>query len=80
MTRKCTLPTIVALALETQRNFYPFVLIVPAVLVLTKDSKQKIVKGVVVVVLYALTVLGLNFVAFSIIGDWKFVDATIGFM
>lgn len=80
MIRKWTLPTIIALALETQRNFYPVVLIVPAVLVLTKDAKNKILAGAVVVVLYCLVVVGLSFVAFSITGNWKFIDSTLGFM
>lgn len=80
MTRKWSLPTIVALALETQRNFYPFVLIVPAVLVLTKDSKKKILSGTIIVVFYCLAVTGLNFAAFSITNNWKFIDSTLGFM
>lgn len=80
MTRKWSLPTIVALALETQRNFYPFVLIVPAVLVLTKDSKSKILSGTIIVVFYCLAVTGLNFAAFSITNNWKFIDSTLGFM
>lgn len=74
------------LVLETQRNFYPFVLIVPAALEFSqmKDSKQERTftwKGVLKVNIVFLTILGLAHVAsFLIMKDWNFLDATYGFM
>lgn len=74
------------LALETQRNFYPFVLIVPAMMILTEDSAKttrngRIVKSLFVALIY-LTMLGaINGLCFMVMQqDWGFLQSTYGFM
>lgn len=75
------------LALETQRNFYPIVLIVPAMLILSDEedavnglNKKRLVKSVSVFVLF-LTMLGaVNGLGYGIMQNWEFLQSTYGFM
>lgn len=80
ITKRSKLLTVVALAMETQNNFYPFILIVPAVLAFTKESKNKLAEGGFLIALYIAMIAGLNWISFKITGNWSFVDSTIGFM
>lgn len=91
--RKQTLLCCLCLALETQRNFYPIELIVPASLYLSshevKDDdavdlienhtfKWSSVFGVIAK--FAVILTGLHLVSYWIVDDWSFLDATYGFM
>lgn len=91
MARKQPLPCCLFLALETQRNFYPFVLIVPAAIQISElnenydstfDSGRNFCwKGFCrVLALFALTLAALNVAASYVTGDWTFIDSTYGFM
>lgn len=88
MARRQTLPCCLFLALETQRNFYPFVLIVPAALHLSRtkednetDSEQIRYGGVFrVILLFAIVLGGLSLAASFVTNDWTFLDSTYGFM
>lgn len=80
LSRKQTVLSCLFLALETQRNFYPFVLIVPCMLVLSEGKTNKTQKCLQVFVLYAFLLAALNGVGFLIVGDWSFLYATYGFM
>lgn len=74
------------LALETQRNFYPFVLIVPAALEFSqkRDSEQEMTftwKGVFKVFTIFLVTLSFTHAAsYFVMNDLSFLDATYGFM
>ncbi len=68
------------LALETQKNFYPFVLIVPAALAFSEDSKSKTRCRVFVVLSFLSILGGLQYLNFLLMGNWKFLDATYGFI
>lgn len=91
--RKQTLLCCLCLALETQRNFYPIELIIPASLYLSlyevsndeavdlienKSFKWRDVAGVIAKFSGILAVLHL--ISFYIVKDWSFLDATYGFM
>lgn len=93
LVKKQTLLTCLCLALETQRNFYPIVLIVPASLYLSsrevKDADaidlidnttfrwSDILK---VMTVFGMVLIGLHFIAYCILNDWSYLDATYGFM
>lgn len=74
------------LALETQRNFYPFVLIVPAALEFSqkRDSEQEISftwRNVIKVILKFIVALAATHgLSYIIMNDSTFLDATYGFM
>lgn len=81
------------LALETQRNFYPIALIVPAALYFSegeaneKDSSDLVINTTFkwkdifgVVTIFAVILTATHFAAYSITQDWSFLDATYGFM
>lgn len=91
--RKQTLLCCLCLALETQRNFYPFELIIPASLYLSshevkdddaidliENTSFKWRVALSVVFKFGLILTGLHFVAYCIVNDWSFLDATYGFM
>lgn len=80
LSRKNTLLTCLFLALETQRNFYPFVLIVPSMLVLSAGKANRGVRCAQVGLVYVLLLAMLNGAGFLIIGNWSFLYATYGFM
>lgn len=81
LSRRNTLLTCLALALETQRNFYPFVLIVPAVLMLSeRRGPIRWLCAVQIFNAYALLLAVLNVLGFLIVGNWSFLYATYGFM
>lgn len=81
LSRRHALLTVVALALETQRNFYPVVLIVPAALVLSEERRvHRWMRAVQIVNAYALALAVLNVTGFWLMRSWSFVGATYGFM
>lgn len=81
LSRKNTFLSCLFLSLETQRNFYPFVLIVPAMLILSKnDHGFSKIKMLLVLFTYLCTFIGLNYASFYLIQDWNFLNATFGFM
>lgn len=81
LSQRNTILSCLFLSLETQRNFYPFVLIVPAMLILSRSGdKLNKSKMLQVLFVYLSTFVGLNFAAFYLIQDWNFLYATFGFM
>lgn len=68
------------LALETQKNFYPFVLIVPIALVFSENSKAKIPDRAITILSFLLILLGLQYGSFMLMGSWSFLNSTYGFM
>lgn len=93
LSRKQLLPCCLCLALETQRNFYPIVLIVPAALYLSQTEIEhtdetdpnvrttfswKHIARVSVVFVVILAIT--HAAAYAIANDWTFLDATYGFM
>ncbi|KAG5676334.1 hypothetical protein PVAND_006177 [Polypedilum vanderplanki] len=71
---------LLALAFETQKNFYPFVLIVPIALAFSENDKSKNLKRIITVVTFASIFGLLNYIAFTYMGNWKFLDSTFGFI
>ncbi|XP_062547583.1 phosphatidylinositol glycan anchor biosynthesis class U protein [Armigeres subalbatus] len=80
MARRSRLVACVPLALETQINIYPCVLIIPAALYIAQDDKQKTSSIFFTCGMFLMTFLGVNYAAYVIIGDWGFLDATYGFI
>lgn len=69
-----------ALALETQKSFYPFILIVPIALTFSEESKSKSVSMTMSIATYAGIFGVLNYLAFHQMGNWNFIDSTFGFI
>lgn len=81
MAHRIRLVACVALALETQMNIYPCVLIIPAALYIAQDDGQHKVRSIMITcATFLMTLLGVNYAGFVIMGDWSFLDATYGFM
>lgn len=81
LSKKLKLLCILTLALETTRNFYPFILIVPIALAFSEDTKSKNVSRAMTVVTFTVLIGTLNYAAFMLMGEsWKFIDSTFGFI
>ncbi|XP_058448317.1 phosphatidylinositol glycan anchor biosynthesis class U protein [Malaya genurostris] len=70
----------VALALETQMNIYPCVLIIPAAMFIAEKDNNKWLSVFNTCFTFCAALLWLNYAAFKIMGDWSFLDATYGFI
>lgn len=93
LVKKQTLFSLLCLALETQRNFYPIVLIIPASLYLSsKEVKDEDAVDLIdnttfqwrdvskIISLFGIVLIALHSVAYCVLNDWSFIDATYGFM
>lgn len=93
LVRKQTLLCCLCLALETQRNFYPIELIVPASLYLSSyevkdDDAVDLIENHTfrwssvfgVIAKFTVILTGLHVISYWIVNDWSFLDATYGFM
>lgn len=93
LVRKQTLLCCLFLALETQRNFYPIELIIPAALYLSshevsdedaidliENTSFKWRNVFSVISKFVLILTGLHLISYCIVNDWSFLDATYGFM
>lgn len=80
LSREMKFLCLITLALETQRNFYPFVLIVPLALAFSEKSKSKIISRGMTIVLFGIIFAGLNYGGYQLMGSWKFIDSTFGFI
>lgn len=88
MSRKNAVLCCLFLALETIRNFYPFILIVPAAIYLSEKTEEDIDGGAKfswsgfckIIGLFLITLFGLNLMGSYVLNDWTFLDSTYGFM
>lgn len=80
LSRRNSLLSCLFLALETQRNFYPFVLIVPSMLLLSERAPNRWLRSVQIFNAYALVLAVLNAAGFWLVKNWSFVYSTYGFM
>lgn len=81
LTRRQSLVMCVSLALETQRNMYPFVLIVPGIVLLSEGARpHRWMRAVQIFNAYALVLAMLNVACFTIVKNWSFLYSTYGFM
>ncbi|XP_053695438.1 phosphatidylinositol glycan anchor biosynthesis class U protein [Sabethes cyaneus] len=80
MARRWRFVACVALALETQSNIYPCVLIIPAALFIAEEDRNRWLSIFNTVLTFVAACLWLNYAAFSIMGNWNFLDATYGFI
>ncbi|XP_058818659.1 phosphatidylinositol glycan anchor biosynthesis class U protein [Topomyia yanbarensis] len=80
MSYRLRLIACVALALETQMNIYPCVLIIPAALFIAEHHKNRWLSVVNTCLTFIAALLWLNYASYKIMGDWSFVDATYGFI
>lgn len=82
LARRQTFFACLFLALETQKNLYPFALIVPAALILSEnvEKTRRRAKMIRIGLIYVGILGGANFGGFLIVNNWTFVDATYGFM
>lgn len=71
---------LLSLALETQKNFYPVILIVPIALSFSESNKSKIVSRTVTILIFLAFVVGLQYLSYELMGSWKFLDSTYGFI
>jgi len=77
LVKRLLLPSILVLAFETVRSFYPIVLIAPLLLIFSRNS---IKRGVVISLLFAVCCLGVAVANYFVLNSWNFLDGTLGFM
>lgn len=81
MSKQNRLLCLLALALETQRNFYPVILIVPLALSFSDSTKSKILSRTFTIVSFFAILGGFQYLSFQLMGNsWKFIDSTYGFI
>lgn len=77
MTKKWKLLCFLTLALEAQKSFYHCILIFPVALAFRETDKTKLpISSVIFTVIFA----GLNYLAYLLMGNLKFLSATYGFI
>jgi phosphatidylinositol glycan class U len=77
LSRRWKMLCFVALALEVQKSFYPFILIVPIALAFSDGCKVRLTT---LIATFAAIFGGLNYLAFMQMGNWQFLDSTFGFI
>lgn len=80
MSKRHKLLCLVALALETQKNFYPVVLIVPIALSFSESSRSKIISRTLTTLAFLTILFGVQYLSYTLMGNWKFMDSTYGFI
>ena len=80
LSKDMKVPCLVALALETQKSFYPFILIVPVALSFSEKSKSKTMVRFMTVLFFSGILFGLHYISYIQMNSWKFLDSTYGFM
>lgn len=80
LSKKQIFLTVTVLALETQQNLYPFVLIVPAALYFCRDRMNAKLVFVQTIVMFVAVFLGVNYLGFMFFSDFNFINSTYGFM
>lgn len=76
VSRRNHLLSCLALALETQRNFYPVILLAGAII----STRKRLTEGLILVSLYCTILGSLYWTCFNVTGSWKFLDSTVGFI
>jgi GPI-anchor transamidase subunit U len=73
--------SLISLALETQKNFYPVILIVPVALMLSEGSKSKKRSFILYTALFIGIFSGLQYLNYHLMGSsWGFFDSTYAFI
>lgn len=80
LSKRQRLLCLVALALEAQKNFYPIILVVPIALTFSESSKSKILSRTFTIATFIGILVGLQYLSFQLMGNWKFLDSTYGFI
>lgn len=81
LAKEMKLACLLALALETQKNFYPAILIVPIALSFSESSNSKIISRVVTVLAFLGILASVQYLSYHLMGSsWKFLDSTYGFI
>lgn len=71
---------LLALALETQKNFYPMILIVPIALSFSESSKSKVLSRSITIVIFFAMLVSIQYLSYELMGSWRFLDSTYGFI
>lgn len=80
MSKRQKLLCLLVLALETQKNFYPVVLIVPIALSFSESSRSKLISRTLTTLTFLVMLLGVQYLSYRVMGSWKFLDSTYGFI
>lgn len=81
LAKEMKLVCLLALALETQKNFYPVILIVPIALSFSESSNSKIISRIVTVLTFLGILASVQYLSYHLMGgSWKFLDSTYGFI
>lgn len=80
LSRKLGLLTCLCLALEVQKNFYSYVLIIPAAFYLHSEAKHKVRSIAATIIGFVSILFGLTLLSHKVNNDWNFIDATVGFI
>ncbi|GAB0098215.1 phosphatidylinositol glycan anchor biosynthesis, class U [Sergentomyia squamirostris] len=81
MAKRKIIPAVAALVLETQRNFYPGVLIVPlAIHIYRQEGGCGRCRAIRSILLFILGLGIVNYGSYLVMNSWTFLDATYGFI
>ncbi|CRL00804.1 CLUMA_CG014056, isoform A [Clunio marinus] len=80
LSRNMKILCILSLAIETQKNFYSFVLIVPVALRFSESSKSKVISRILTIIAFLITLLSLHCLSFQMMKSFNFIDSTYGFI
>lgn len=72
--------SLIALALETQKNFYPGIYIIPVSLMLVENGKSKVKCMLVDVLLFGGILAAFHYLSHALMGSWSFMDSTYAFI
>ncbi|KAH8410557.1 hypothetical protein KR009_001332 [Drosophila setifemur] len=77
LTKGLLLPCLLILASDTLRSLYPIVLIAPVLLTFSRSS---IAKGLVILLLFAVSCVSIAYANYLVLNSWNFLDGTLGFI
>lgn len=77
LVRRQLLASLLLLAFETIRSFYPIVLIAPLLIIFAQRS---VARGITIFILFATCCMAIAGASFLVTRSWNFLDGTLGFM
>lgn len=72
--------SLISLACEAQKNFYPVIYIIPVSLMLVREGKSKAKMMFLDILLFAGILIGLQWINQALMGSWGFLESTYIFI
>lgn len=72
--------SLISLALETQKNFYPIIYVIPISLMLSQNGKSRTKSLIFDILLFAGILMGLQWLNHALTGSWGYMESTYKFI